>query len=365
MPAETDPDELRTLQRKAYGREGGFTDAEARRLRELERARREDVPAQLEDSPVEIDLVDAVPFDLERRRPPEVTVSEEGPSTRSETQVGGRPEDAVAGSRIHVAGRTRRLLVAGVAVAVLLCGVGLGWLLFGQSRAEAVALTSEQLEWQRALLADGVYDSGSVRAIAVEEGVVIWTATKGERERTCLILSDGEITSPNCQRTESVTQTGMSGSIIIDSFGDSQREVSAQVLFAASGEPAVAVSTYDYSPGYTGIVYANDEETVIAERLADEGYDPNSIWVVGYDRDVPLWTAMKPGEAGTCLIYDGSTPESPLVCADPQTLVEQESGLVLNVDTLSGGTTRFEMPSNGPSYLVITREGGDLGAGGD
>ena len=45
MPAGTEPEELRALQRKAYGPHGGaLTDIEARRLRELEQAGRSTTP---------------------------------------------------------------------------------------------------------------------------------------------------------------------------------------------------------------------------------------------------------------------------------------------------------------------------------
>ena len=340
--------EMRALQARAYGRDGDLSHTEAARLRGFQaRAveRRESAAAPGPDA----------------ARP-----SEEEPSTAVPVRTVEDPVDeAAASAPVPVPLRARTRWIALAAVAVLLCGVGLGWLLFGQGRSGAIALTSEQQEWQNALLAEGEYDPSSVRAVAVEEGVVVWTATKDERRRTCLILGDGETTSPNCQLTEAIAESGMYGSLIVDSDEGSQREISAQVLFSASGEPAVAVSSYDYTSGATGIVYANANETRIAEKLADEGFDPNSIWVVGYDGDVPIWTAMQEDSPGTCLIYDGSGSPSPMVCADPQTIVEQSAGLVLNVvDPQTGAATTFELSPNGPSYLVITRERGEVGAGG-
>ena len=359
--------EMRALQARAYGRDGNLSDADAARLSELQ--------ARVGARPVEVGVAESV------------EVSGGGPSIGSGPQggeVGGGVSSRFARSTTEGQGeagegvssrfarsttegrgegsRRRGRILALAAAGLLVVGIGIGWLLFNPSRVEAVALTSEQQEWQRALLAEAVYDSGSVRAIAVEEGVVIWVATKDEGQFTCLILSDGEATSPSCQRTEVVAEAGIQGSILVEAIADSRREVSAQVLFSATGEPAVAVNSYEYVPGSTGIVYANEEETRTAEKLADEGFDPHSIWVVGYDGDVPIWTAMKLDEPGSCLIYDGSTSESPRVCADPQTMVDQESGLVLNVaNTTTGSMIRIEMPANGPGYLTITRDGGGLG----
>lgn len=358
MPHADDLAELRDLQTRAYGRGGGLSDVEAARLRELQT--RDGVRPVETIAPAPAQVASPSAASAASAAQSAVRVADPASEPNSDTPSADQAESR----RSLLAGRGRLLSVA--AAAALVCGVGLGWLLFGQSRAEAVALTSEQQEWQRDLLAQGVYDPGSVRAAAVEEGVVVWTATRDERERTCLILSDGETTSPTCQLTEAIADTGMSGSIVVDAVDASQRQVSVQLLLSASGEPAVAVSSYEYSQGNAGMVYANDAETRIAERLVDEGFDPNSLWVVGYDGDVPVWTAMRLGEPGSCLIYDGSTSESPFVCLDPQTMTEQNASLVLDVaDPASGGTTRFELASNGPAYLVITREGGARGAGGD
>jgi hypothetical protein len=212
-----------------------------------------------------------------------------------------------------------------------------------------------------------VYDSGSVRAVAVEDGVVVWLATQDERENTCIILSNGERTRPSCQSTETVEEDGIFGQLLVEISEAVRREVMASVFFAPSGEAVVRMDSWDQTPGMSGITYANEEETRIAAELAQDGFDPHSIWVAGYDRDVPVWTATEIDSQTQCLIYGGATSSSPRVCADPQTMTEQESGLVLNVvDPLSGQATTFEMsPNTGPAYLIITRERGETGAGGD
>lgn len=362
-----DPDELaemRALQARGYGRDADLTDDDAARLSELEGRR--------------LAGADGVPA---ADRPQTPDVSELRPSTSAGSGVTARsgigPGDsaveepvrqtsgpAAASDRSVVRTLWRPIALAGAAALVV--GVGLGWFLFGRPVHDAVALTPEQEGWQSALLAEGVYDSGSMRAIAVEEGVVVWTATKDEQKDTCLILGNGKISRPSCQPSESADD-GLWGSLVVEVDAKVRREVMASVLFAPSGEAAVRVEVVDQTPGSTSITYANEKETSTAAQLAEQGFDPNSIWVAGYDGDVPIWTAIEFESQAQCLIFDGSTPTSPRVCAEPQTMTEQGSGLVLNVvDADSGKTTTFEMGSNyGPSYLVITRERGELGAGGD
>ena len=342
--------EMRALQERAYGRDGELSDVDAVRLGELQARSAEAVDERAEAGGAE-----------------PVEASRVAPSTSSGTQVSESGEAPALGSGAWAAGRAPRWLVAAAAVAFLLCGVGVGWLLFGQSRAEAVALSAEQQEWQNALLTEGVYDSGSVRAVAAEEGVVVWAATRDERENTCIILSNGERTRPSCQATEVVEADGIVGSLLVEISEQSRREVMASLFFAPSGEAVVQMNSWEQTPGTANITYASEEETRIAAALAEDGFDPNSIWVAGYDGDVPVWSATELESQTPCLIYDGASSASPRVCADPQTMMDQESGLVLTVvDPLNGGSTTFEMsPNSGPQYLVITRQGGATGAGGD
>lgn len=372
--------EMRVLQVRAYGREAELTEAEAARLRQLEDRRTTGTAEAPEPGvPDDRDAAGAAPREAAsvapreawRAAPREAWVAElvEAPGAQRPASPTGpdatEAEDRGAESVLSpIRAHWRRIALA--AAAALVAGVGLGWLLFGQPTDTPVALTPEQQEWQNALLAEGVYDSGSVRALAVEEDVVVWTATKDERKDTCLILGNGGEPRPSCQPTESVDE-GLWGSLVTEIDDDVRREVVAYVLFAPSGEAAVRVDVVDQPAGSSAITYANEKETAIAEQLADDGFDPNSIWVAGYDGDVPIWTATELESQAQCLIFDGSTPTSPRVCADPQTMTEQDSGLVLNVvDTETGKTTTYEMSSNyGPSYLVITRERGELGAGGD
>ncbi|WP_435743123.1 hypothetical protein [Microbacterium sp. PMB16] len=356
--------ELRALHERAYGREGGLTATEAARLRELDERRLTTASGSR--------VVEA--RDSWVAEPVEAPAL--GPSTGSGTQESASAESPATDDVIEpaVGGTLRSLLrarwrpVALAVVALLAIGVGAGWALFGRSSDAVVALTSEQQEWQNDLLVAGRYDAGSVRAVAVEEGVVVWTATKDDRAQTCLILSDGKTTAPTCQKAETVADMGLQGSMVVTEDGDTEQpvgEVNAQLLLSASGEPAVVVNTFDYSD-MGMITYASEEETRIAERLVEEGMDPGSIWVVGYDRGVPIWSTMTVDSGRQCLVYDGSTDPIEMTCDDTQLLQEQGASLVVEHVGEDGEKTTFELsPNVGPTYLVITRQGGVSGAGGE
>lgn len=353
-------DELRSLQARAYRRDAALTEADADRLRELEERRLARVAEAGEHEVAEPGdaltepLVPAPTSGLPREDETDAEADAEQPSMPSTA-----PLRSLA--------RAHWRVFAIAAVTVLVIGLGVGWLAFGRSGDSPVALTAQQQGWQDDLVASGSYDSGSIHALAVEEGVVIWAATRDGQVRTCLILSSGDVTTPSCDRTERVAETGIYGAITVGAADDAQRQVSAQLLLTAAGEPAVAVSSYDYESGESGITYANEAESQTAERLADDGFEPGSLWVVGYDGDVPVWTGLKLESQSQCLIYDGSGSDAPMTCMDPETMQDQASSLVLNVTSVeTGQVTHLEMASNrGPSYLVITREGSAAGVGGE
>lgn len=362
--------EMRALQVRAYGRDGELSPGEADRLAELQAgvaAHRETAPAdRREASAPEPVATSSVGTRGLGAAAPEGTATQSAPGSAPAESAEGAEEALPSASALSsIRAFWRPLALA--AVVVLAVGVGIGWLAFGRVITPSVALSPEQQEWQTALLAEAVYDSGSVRAAAVEEDVVVWTATQDEGKTTCIILSNGERTRPTCQPTEVVEDDGIFGSLLVEISEKVRREVMASVVFASSGEPVVRMDSWDQTPGTSGITYANEEETRIAAELARDGYDPNSIWVAGYDGDVPVWTATVIDSQAQCLIYDGGSETSPRVCVDAQTMMDQESGLVLNVvDPLSGQATTFEIsPNTGPTYLVITRERGETGAGGD
>ena len=362
-------EERRALQRKAFGPGGGLTEAEAARLRELDEARRRPPSAELSHDSTEPSAPVAAPAVDDDSSHAAAPAGEETGDDGAVPEPGTGSEDTEPSAEPSATApvRRRRLgVLALAAVVVLLLGIGVGWLAFGRG-GEAVALGPEQQQWQADLIASGRYDSGSVRPIAVEDDAVIWMATQNGGKSICLVLGSGTSVTPSCNGREAVQAEGLWGSITTKRDAEDSREVMAQLLLTADGQPAVAVSVSEYGPdGLGGITYSTEAETATAERLAAEGFAANSIWIAGYDGDVPVWTASDSETGRQCLIYDGSTPDAPMVCETTETLQEHDGRLRLQVtDTESGGVTTYELPTAGPGSFVIIREGMGVGAGGD
>lgn len=370
MPDTAEIDELRTLQARAYGRGGGLTDAEAARLRELEGVRAGSGVASV--------AIAELPIAAVIREEDAPAGGGSGAEARPESQnsarqragadagavpdgdhpavrAGAGAETPPTASTSRSPRRHRHALVI-VAVLIAAAGLGLGWLLFGDRGPQAMALTGEQQEWQNRLLASAEYDAGSIRAVAEEEGVLVWYATKKDGELACVILSDGKNTRPSCTLAADIALRGLYGQFRTPE-GEDEREIDAQVLLDAEGDPAVTVSSFLLTGVILDFRYATDEDAEAAAKLGETGFDPQALWVVGRDGDIPLWSGVKSATSEQCLVYDGSAPDPDMVCGDTDTLWQDGGSLVLDrVDSETGGLTRFEyIVGGGSSYLTITK----------
>jgi hypothetical protein len=139
VPEATDAEELRALQRRAYGRDGSLTEGEWRRLSELEETRRAAsrtfVPAPAEPEPT---LDEADPSVTETVR---VSTPAADAAGRDAQGVETATADA-APSPGRAARRGEAALAAAGAVALAL-GIGAGWALFSP-RPASIPLTDEQ-----------------------------------------------------------------------------------------------------------------------------------------------------------------------------------------------------------------------------
>ena len=360
--------ELRALQARAYGRGGGLTASDAVRLdqlarRQAQRAETEPVAEWLAE-PVISDVPDGVRHHLgDTRRVAEPT-DDASPAAARLTDLPHDDDHSLRspGTRVLRRERWRPMLIG--AAAALALGIGLGWFLFGRGGGEAVALTPAQQEWQREIIGEATYDQGSLRAVAVEAGVVLWVATKKDGDLTCLVLGDGAQTTSACDTSEAVRDSGVHGNLMLDR-GEGQTEITAQMILTADGEPAVVSDSYEYGPEATMSSYANEEEERFAKTLVEQGFDARSVWVVGYDDEIPIWTAVRTEESTQCLIYGAAGGLADIRCEDP---AEGEALWVEHVDPASAQKTRVEwgFTSNRGANLVIIREGAlDRGAVGE
>jgi hypothetical protein len=352
MPDDDEVIELRALQARAYGRGGGLTAVEAERLYRLTRRPAaqavEGAPSGAAAPP---QMISGVPDDV--GRPDQEPAAPPLPASEP-TAPPASGGDVLPPSYGSPRRERWRPMLIGIAVA-LVVGIGCGWFLFGRGSVDAVALTAAQQEWQREIIGEATYDQGSLRAVAVEAGVVLWVATKKDGDFTCLLLGDGSHTTSECDTTKAVRESGLYGSLMV-ARGEGQTEVSAQMLLTATGEPALASSSYEYDPEAMMSTFATEEEERFAETLVTAGYDARSISVVGYDGETPIWTAARPEESAQCLVYGAAEVFGDVHCADPAS----GDGLwVEHVDPATAQKTRVEWQStaNRGANLVITREG--------
>lgn len=329
MPEETDAAELRALQRKAYGRDGALSDAEARRLRELERGRPRVSSAPSEDAPVEGELVDAVPFDFDSGRNRIPASVHRDAEERDAAPRDSAPEDSVPQDSVpresqprdrrppgspSMSGLPRRWWVPAAASALLLAiGVCAGWALSGQ-RPGTVALTSDQQERRAELYQEGEYDQGSLRAVGQEEDALAWYATKDGGEQACLVIDIAQASSEACQDAADMKPFGLSASVMVPPNAGSDAEsgvapgatVNAYLMLSTSGEPMVSIQRW--SPDLAMISQFRGAERDRATELVGQGFDAGLL-IVGEFQSEPVWLGTRFSEGGSfveyCMIVDG------------------------------------------------------------
>lgn len=341
--------ELRALQARAYGRTGGLSPDDERRLAELT-ARRAD--ASVSDAPA-------------AESDPGGAAEDAGAAAESARRRDDAAEPRHTERTDAVRHRRRWWIIAVALVVVFGLGAAAGWFL-SRPAEQPVELSAGQAEWQQELIDGGEYDPGSIRAVAVEDDVAIWVATQSRGLQTCLVLGDAEERVPSCTSTDFVRSSGFEAVRTVDGGGELLRQVSARLFLTAAGEPAVVAGSYLYGPvDEFGSPYRNDEETATAEKLVAMGLDRTTLRVVGYDDETPIWVGMWTTTGQTCMVYDGSEDTPYIGCDEAGTEGLGGRGLAIgNVDEETGEETTITFTyGDGPSYLQITREPAPRGEG--
>lgn len=345
VPSATEAEELRVLQRKAYGRSGLLTEAESQRLRALEDSHRSSSavvpPERIEPGgesgsaggPTRQDQAERVIGLVDEALPV---------SDAADVAAGRDPQDAPDSQALPTStpmpttarGATRRrAMVTSIATsAVLLAiGVGVGWGLFAP-RAASIPLTQEQQQ-RRGELATEAFDPGSIRAVAQDEDALVWYATKDEGSDACLILDVGVQSQTNCLAAEE-TERGLSTSLTLP--GDTGSDtIHATMLLSTAGEPLVAIQRW----GGIDSLLAQFPEDVRdrAESLTTEGFELG-LSMVGTFRNAPVWLGDRLSDAGAterCLIVDAA---GPVVCKPSETAFAE--GLTVKLETVDPSSAR-------------------------
>lgn len=377
MPASDEQNELRALQRRAYGRGGGLTDAEAARLRELEHMAR---PAASEEAAHEAPSSEPVVAPLAVPYPGVITDVPRASEARSADSshaditlpLDDAPEDASvdpepATSRIRAAlgmlrGHWRFAAVA--SVLLLAIGVGAGWMLFWQGDG-AISLTAEQQQRRLELYDLGDYDEGSLRAVGQDaEGALVWYGTKIDGEQQCVVIDVGEESGQQCVPRGDSSDFSISTSVTIPGVADSSTEVvsdigvSAFLLFSTTGEPMVSIQRWEQTDEVWLQQFVGEERTRAEELMADDA--AVSLSIIGDFRDAPVWLLEQftDTSANACLVVDavGGEPQ----CLPSDVALRDGISSLVFVDDGAGGseawTIQVAYTVSQTPYLVITRD---------
>lgn len=383
MPEETEGEERSRLLRKAYARDGGLTDAEARRLRDLEDAR----PALMLSTaaPEPSAPVAEPPTLIDREQvPPRTPVpGEVGPATgtlaepraESRAEPPGEPRaepraetrrDRWQRTWLEVP-RRRWVLVAAASALLLAIGVGTGWALFGQ-RPEVIPLSEDQQQRRLELYDQGEYDPGTLRAVGQDEDALVWYGTREDGRLVCVVMDVGEESSDSCQDRDDVGPFGLSTFVMVPDPGDadvdpavvSGTSVNVYMMFSTAGEPMVSIQRW--TPSVTMVNQFQGEERARATELFEQGFSMG-LSLVGYFQDQPVWLGSRfadGDDAGSfehCMIIDA--PDEPPVCSTTFDL--PGAGLFAVVDGIDGGlpvswTIGVQNTQNQTPFLTITRD---------
>ncbi|MGO4489784.1 hypothetical protein [Microbacterium sp. 2RAF4] len=382
MLPETEADELRQLQRRAYGREGVATEPELRRLRELEDARRasETSSSPVPSSPVPSRPAPSTPTPSapapEEDFRPALPEPAEDVTAAAASAAGAGTEpllDTDVPRRWEVLARTLRrfpVLAPVVSILLLAAGVGIGWAVFAPPSQE-VALAPVQQE-RREALAAADFDPGSVVPLAREGDALAWYATREEAGIRCLILDVGAQSQSTCLPVDSIGR-GLNATIPVpvEENSDTPRgmeAVSASMLLSTTGEPIVTLQRWPMTSS-SPAQFAGAERSR-AEELADEGF-VSSLEIVGSFRTLPVWTGDRVSDLDTvekCLIVDAvdamtCAPSTAAVESGLETRVDRvddANGALIGTSTLEARFTRWQTP-----YLVITEASPGRGGPGE
>ena len=340
--------ELRELQRRAYAPGGGLSAAEAVRLHELE-----DKRVMVAESPAaEPESVSATSV-----TEPVVDIVSPAADARPEAPGVGAAEDAGITDRAPRAKRRSPWAPLPAGAALLLVGLGAGWAIAESRHTPAsVAVAAEQQERGEQIAPEGA-DPGSLIALGERGEVVAWYVTKDAGNLTCLILDGGgDEVDTSCGTDASLASLPLSSLVEVETGSGEDLDVTyATLTFSPDQRPAVILDGYR-SQVRSADLYANAEEADIAADLREAGYRADSIYVLGYHGDTPLWSARR-GVRDACLVYVQPDGASLSDCADsadgfPDSLtvefVSTRDGIVYEV------VAQLDSSPQSPGYLTIT-----------
>jgi hypothetical protein len=382
MALRPEPDELRDLQRKAYGRHGGLTDAEATRLRELEDAAAPDTPSPVPERPSsgparsEIaeshdphDPVPERPSSRSARSGTEAQQRDEGPrdpvaegpsSHSARSGTAGQDAQETTDSSWRATLRRHWKAAAAASALLLVVGIGAGWALFAPRVHDAVALSDDEVQRRLELDETESFDEGTLHAVARDEDALVWFGTKDGGEQYCIVLDVDGQSQTGCSSPDQLDFWGLNASVSLppedeNDPNDYGGAINAYAMMSTTGEPMVALQRWDYDSSM--LDQFDDEERERAEALIEEGFQMGPS-LVGYVRDQPVWVADRFTDSGgveKCLVVDAFEATG---CDEDSAALED--GLNVGYEGTDGRRVLVSVQFTrwGTPYLTVTEDVG-------
>lgn len=280
----------RELEHKAYAPGGRLSDAEADELRALsvEAAPTAAAPAAVPERPERPER------DERPAQTPPVPEQGDGPPTEPLKEPLEEPrkeplEDPPADAPEPAQSR-RRWLAPLAVVLTLVVGFAAGWLAFGRDDG-APAMTDAQRDTWVELQSSDLFDPGSVRLVGSQFGVDAWSATKDDGKNECFTLTGGEgrSQSPICQPSDRNREVYDLQASISVKDGEQQLMVWAVLAQDTLGNDVAIMQRQDTNVDWDWRDQFTADELPIAEFLDSKGFTGDSLQIIGYDGETPVW----------------------------------------------------------------------------
>lgn len=306
MLDSTEAARRRELHGRVYASGGSLTDAELAELHDLDNrslaAVAEPTPAE-PTAPVE----PAEPVVRGSQLP--ASDLEVAANSDPRTEPGREPSTAPSREAAQPARPRRRWMLPVIAVVAILVGAALGRFVLGGG-ADSPRLDAGQQKIWAQLEASGTYTPGSVSLVGSKFGADVWTAHRVESDVDCMILTRGEDHTEACGLLE--PEQGDSDLSTVLSYTEDGVEYGlyATISRDLQGNPLAFMQrqnqVWDWRSMYT------DAELAIASTLEAAGFEGESLIIVGYDGDVPVWLYERDRYC-VMIVRDGAVQQE---CAD-------------------------------------------------
>ena len=374
---EADAAELDELRAKAYGPDGAISDAEAQRLVELQalargtRIHATETPPTA-DAGTDPDAADGAATAMQSSAPETSESSTEDERLHEESNVteadgdSAAEPDAVArpaGARGII---TRRWFPYAALGFALLLGFGVGFAVFGQEVLRSVALSLSVGGEQAELEAKGEYDPGSITPLEQVREATIWHATRGDGETQCVLVTVEDRHERACTPTVEFDEHGagvFAGISLPADEGSEADGLNVNVIRALDGDLDVQVQIWTPGMWDWRSRYTEAELTVIDRIERETDVAGESLELIGYDGDQPIWVEYT--GAGACIVavlmdaVERACADHP---KDPETAT-------LEIEDGDGWVTTYRVSAHDPHPASLTIERipapGSDGAGDD